>query len=713
MIENMRRDGDRIGNRYRIIARLNAGGMGITYRAWDELAGRPVVVKEPQRRLLNAPGFLERFDREIHALVNHPHQHIVPVLDVGADDGLPFYVMRFLPGGSLSDRRLRDNTGAVRQMLPSTLHLWIWQIAATLDFIHAAGIVHRDVKPANIFFDSGWGAFLGDFGVVKAMADPAAQDLTGTHDAIGTDKYMAPEQVGARTAIDGRADQYALAVIAYDLMAGRAPFIGDTAHVFVEIATQPPPSLNLFRQDLPSDFQTALYRALAKDPSDRFDKCTAFVRALLRGVPQITDEIGIARFLCPKCRTILRLPTSAGGQQGRCPRCRKGMMVATDLSALWLLSEASAIGGSTEPEPATVFDQVDPVARPAIPAPAPTPPKPIPAVPPAVPPPIRPAFESAEPLVFDDTHRPDFPPVSSIPRTQLIFAVAIATAMAAAGLLAWVALQPGENPIDAAFRTLETTPQDPAANDIVGRFYAREGKWPQALPHLAASKRPDYRDVARLELQGQSSPQPAAGELLAVCQAWWKLAGLIPRKSLDQKAIEAHAVEIYQSIVNRLVDLGDVEETNEWLDRDDRFRSLVNNQRPQRVAPRWEESFLCDMPTIKTGGNVRSSDHTLVMKPAANGEAKAVFAVPRGATTLAGSVRVSGNPNGQRLVFQVARPAGSPYWESKTLLDKDAATEPFQILVSDVRELELRVKIPGGAVSAEWLDVRFVIPKPQ
>ena len=235
--------GQTIAGRYRIISRLGAGGMGVAYRAWDEHAGRPVVIKIPKREFLEDPTFAERFAREIRLLQGLSHPHIVPFVDVGEHEGLPFLVMPFLPGGSLSDRRLRDDDRRPRPNPPGMLHLWLPGVADALDFIHANGIVHRDVKPANIFFDAFWGPFLGDFGIAKILAESDTFDkeatLTGTNMGIGTADYMASEQLTPKPVLDGRTDQYALAVIAYEMLAGTRPFTGTTTHIAVEILTQP------------------------------------------------------------------------------------------------------------------------------------------------------------------------------------------------------------------------------------------------------------------------------------------------------------------------------------------------------------------------------------------------------------------------------------------------------------------------------------------
>jgi len=234
-------------------------------------------------------------------------------------------------------------------MQPSTLHLWLPQVASALDHVHAAGIIHRDVKPGNIFFNSSWRAYLGDFGIAKRIADTApsaaSEPLTAMNMAIGTPEYMAPEMFHWDATIDGKIDQYALAVVVYELLAAKRPFVanGNVARIAADVKNTPPPLLGDTRRDLPASLQQAVYAALSKNPSERFSDCMAFSRAALADVPPATDEPGVARLLCPtsECNNNLKLPVSAAGKKGKCPRCVNQMIIAPDLSALWLVREQS------------------------------------------------------------------------------------------------------------------------------------------------------------------------------------------------------------------------------------------------------------------------------------------------------------------------------------------------------------------------------------
>ncbi|MFM9195550.1 MAG: serine/threonine-protein kinase, partial [Planctomycetia bacterium] len=205
-----------VHGRYRLIAELGAGGMGVTYRAWDTQAGIPVVVKMPKREVRHDREVMTRFAREIEAMRAVPHPSIVPITDSGDDSGCPFVAMRFLPGGSLADYRRRDESDRPIVNPPGMLFFWLPGVAEALDRIHARRMLHRDVKPGNIFLDGFLKPYLGDFGIAKVVDDSGGlqkeQTLTATKMAVGTPEYMAPELFKPRSKPDGRVDQYALAV---------------------------------------------------------------------------------------------------------------------------------------------------------------------------------------------------------------------------------------------------------------------------------------------------------------------------------------------------------------------------------------------------------------------------------------------------------------------------------------------------------------------
>jgi serine/threonine protein kinase len=339
-----------IAGRYHVLAQLAEGGMGVTFRAWDAEGQRPVVVKEPKRPRNDPDGKVlndrvTRFRREIKAMQSVRHAHVVTVLDSGEDDGLPFIVMRLLPGGSLADRRRREFDSQYHPLPLGHLHPWLPQVASALDHIHSQGMMHRDVKPTNIFFDADGQAFLGDFGIAKPL-DPlgakTGETLTATHMAIGTPEYMAPEVYVVGGKPSGAVDQYALAITVYEVISGCRPFSGLLGQsIIVEHATAPIPPLD---SNLPSSLRAAIERGLAKKPEDRFSTCREFADAVLKDVSPLVDKVPAKRLLCPNpdCHKLLVMPGTEGGKRGSCPGCHIQVEVSRDFTALLLQSEVES-----------------------------------------------------------------------------------------------------------------------------------------------------------------------------------------------------------------------------------------------------------------------------------------------------------------------------------------------------------------------------------
>ena len=332
-----------IQGRYRLVAQLGMGGMGVTYRGWDIKEGVPVVIKMPRTDVRNAEEIRRRFTREVRAMLALSHDHIVPITDHGEADGCPFVAMRFLSGGSLAEYRGKDEFGEPTPLSPSTLHFWLPGVANALDFMHASGVLHRDVKPGNIFLDGFLRPFLGDFGLAKIVDAPAGlghdQTLTGARALVGTLEYMAPELSKPGGVPDGGVDQYALAVTVYEMLAGRKPFRGEVANIIFEHASKSPPPLRELCPDVPRRVADAVHRALAKNRTDRFATCAAFAAAVLAEAPPLKIDTSRARLLCPRCRAILRVSKTTAGKRGSCPRCRSSIVVADDLGSLWLSGE--------------------------------------------------------------------------------------------------------------------------------------------------------------------------------------------------------------------------------------------------------------------------------------------------------------------------------------------------------------------------------------
>ena len=262
---------------YLLEEQVGEGGMAVVFRARDERLGRVVAVKVLAPALAGNAEFRDRFLRESRTAAAVDDPHIIPVFEAGEAGGVLFIAMRYVPGSDV--RTLVRRQGRLAAGRAAAI---ISAVASALDAAHAAGLVHRDVKPANMLLDARAGrpdhVYLSDFGLCKPMA--AGSGLTRTGQFLGTLDYMAPEQLAGRP-VDGRADQYALACAAFELLAGAPPFHREEAvAVMYAHASEPPPSLRSGRPDLPLAADRVLARALAKASGDRYASCCEFAGAL-------------------------------------------------------------------------------------------------------------------------------------------------------------------------------------------------------------------------------------------------------------------------------------------------------------------------------------------------------------------------------------------------------------------------------------------------
>jgi serine/threonine protein kinase/tetratricopeptide (TPR) repeat protein len=267
-----------LAGRYTIESELGHGGMATVYVARDVKHARSVAVKVLNPDLAASLG-AERFLREIETTANLRHPHILPLYDSGDADGLMFYVMPLVGGESLRDRLVRE------KQLPLADALRIaHEVADALGYAHARGVIHRDIKPDNILLEDGHAA-VSDFGIARAVRAAGTSTLTGTGSSIGTPAYMSPEQAAGEPNVDGRSDQYALACVLFEMLAGQPPFTGPTAASIVHqhmIAEAPP--ITQLRPGVPTPVMAAVRRALAKSPADRFGDVAQFMAAI-EGVP--------------------------------------------------------------------------------------------------------------------------------------------------------------------------------------------------------------------------------------------------------------------------------------------------------------------------------------------------------------------------------------------------------------------------------------------
>ncbi len=252
---------------------VGVGGMAAVFRARDERLDRVVALK----LLVGDEIVRARFVREARAIARVDHPHIIPVYEAGEAEGVLFIAMRFVAGDDL--RVIVTREGAMR---PRRAVGFISPVASALDAAHDAGLVHRDVKPANMLVDIGRGrpehVYLSDFGVARGVQSEGG--LTGAGQFLGTPDYAAPEQISGRT-VDGRADQYALACATYALLTGAVPFQREEpmAVLYAHLSLAPPP-LTSRRPELPSLVDEVVSKALAKEPDDRYPSCGEFADAL-------------------------------------------------------------------------------------------------------------------------------------------------------------------------------------------------------------------------------------------------------------------------------------------------------------------------------------------------------------------------------------------------------------------------------------------------
>jgi serine/threonine protein kinase len=266
---------------YRLEQRIGRGGMAVVYRATDQRLDRQVALKLLAPGLTRDNAFRTRFTRESRAAAAVDHPNILPVYDAGEAAGHLFIAMRYVGGGDV--RGLLRQAG---QLSPRRTSRIISQIASALDAAHATGLVHRDVKPANMLLDGGHSGhvYLTDFGVSKQVL---ADQLTVTGQIVGTLDYIAPEQLEGQL-VDGRTDMYSLACTAFELLCGVPPFRRDLgpAIIFAHLS-QEPPSVVARRIELPLAVDRVLARALAKSPAERYATCSQFAA-------QLSSSLGVA-----------------------------------------------------------------------------------------------------------------------------------------------------------------------------------------------------------------------------------------------------------------------------------------------------------------------------------------------------------------------------------------------------------------------------------
>jgi serine/threonine-protein kinase len=268
-------------DRYHIERELGVGGMATVYLAHDLRHDRPVAIKVLHAGFAEALG-PERFLAEIKLTASLQHPNILPLFDSGNADGLLFYVMPFVSGETLRHRLVRERRLAV----PEALRI-ATDVASALEYAHRRSIVHRDIKPENILLHEGR-PLVADFGIARAASVPDSARITQAGIALGTPAYMSPEQSAGDPDLDGRSDQYSLACMVYEMLAGAPPFEGSSAGaLLVQRFTQAPPHVSEAQPTVRSAVDHALHRAMSMEPASRFVSMAAFAEAL--GTPGRSD----------------------------------------------------------------------------------------------------------------------------------------------------------------------------------------------------------------------------------------------------------------------------------------------------------------------------------------------------------------------------------------------------------------------------------------
>jgi serine/threonine-protein kinase len=328
---------EKIG-RYEIKGELGRGGMATVYRAYDPSFEREVAIKVLPRELLHDPQFRDRFRREIKTIASLEHPAIVPVYDVGEEDGVPFFVMRFMPGGSLTQWIEKGKFS-----LEDAARI-IERLSSALAYAHKVGLIHRDLKPDNILFDNNGDPFISDFGVAKIT--DSSTNMTGSG-IIGTPAYMSPEQAQGEK-VDNRSDIYGLGVIIFQMLSGHQPYEATTPMgVAVKHITDPVPEILKSNPGLPDQADTIIKTAMAKDPSLRYQTATELAQALT-AIAFGTKQGGKA----------VAVPSKAGGKTAAtADGSRRGPWLGIGIAVLVLALAAAAFfvaGGMALLAPAPV-----------------------------------------------------------------------------------------------------------------------------------------------------------------------------------------------------------------------------------------------------------------------------------------------------------------------------------------------------------------------
>ena len=361
---------DRIG-RYAIKEELGSGEVGAVYRAFDPSFNREVAIKVLPLELMRNLKILARFKRELKMIASLEHPAIVPVYDVGEENGQPYYVMRYMSGGSL--RRWIHNR---KLSLQDTADI-IERVALGLEYAHQKGIVHRDLSPDNILFDNHNNPYITDFSLAKLIADTFRTNSGSGF--IGTPEYISPEQSQSMP-VDHRTDIYGLGVITYEMLTGEQPYRAvDAMGVLVKHVSEPVPDILQVNPDLPPEVDAIIKKAMAKNRNDRYESAVDMARALTkvafgeeRTLPTSTTLIGRQRAPRSSRRVglvaiaLITLLALAGflGLRGQLPFLQPPQPVVTSTETLLVPSATSTTAPTEMPTMSATVAQAEPTIVP-------------------------------------------------------------------------------------------------------------------------------------------------------------------------------------------------------------------------------------------------------------------------------------------------------------------------------------------------------------
>jgi tRNA A-37 threonylcarbamoyl transferase component Bud32 len=321
--------------RYEVKGELGRGGMATVYRAYDPSFEREVAIKVLPAELMHDPQFRDRFRREIKTIASLEHPAIVPVYDVGEEDGVPYFVMRFMPGGSLTQWIEKGKFS-----LEDAARI-IERLSSALAYAHRNGLIHRDLKPDNILFDNNGDPFISDFGVAKIT--DSGTNMTGSG-IIGTPAYMSPEQAQGEP-VDARSDIYGLGVIIFQMLSGHQPYEATTPMgVAVKHITDPVPDILKVDPSLPAATDTVIRTAMAKDRDQRYPTATELSRALKEAAFGVEPRAGAGGTKMPppagsKSSTVVAAAPGSGSGS------RRGLIIGGAALLLILIAAGVVFGG--------------------------------------------------------------------------------------------------------------------------------------------------------------------------------------------------------------------------------------------------------------------------------------------------------------------------------------------------------------------------------